>query len=98
METPMTIAGALTPEQQVEELLKRLPELNPRYAEMARRLVRKEPDKAVHILTQFEFMLSPFNKWIAGEKCCHPPSPEDAAQHFTNSPGAADFRQQHPEP
>ncbi len=98
METPMTIAGALTPAQQVEELLKKLPELNPQYADMARRLVRKEPDRAVHILKQFEVMLSPFNKWVAGEKCCHTPSPEDAARHFTSSPGAADFRQQYPGP
>jgi len=47
----------------------------------------------VYLEKQIAEMQSPTNRWFAGEKLGHDPSPSEASLHFVQSGAATTFRQ-----
>ena len=53
------------------------------------------PTAADRIKEEVGQTLSPFNKWVTGEKMHHDPTPDECFEHWRKNRGRKNFRQTH---
>lgn len=50
-----------------------------------------------HNVLEIQEALGNFNKWLAGKKLKHDPTPDEAIQHYAENGGPENFNRKHPE-